>query len=304
VKSYPPPVNYLIGLGDPRERPSKELDLQALGIGKEHVPLLLEMLADPQFEDSEDSEDTPESWTHLHVWRALGQLRALEAVEPLISFIEKYSEVWFDWVLGEFGDVCAQIGPDALPLLTAYLEKRAAVDMYVQSSITEAVAKIGLAHPEARDAAVATLTAVLAKYDENDEFLNGSIIGDLIDLKAVEALPLIEQAFAAGCVDEFVAGDWDEVQVEFGLKSRSPFRKRPVAPWIDVSSLREEIELAEEEEAFEEELDEEEEEDYFKPVELSPQLPLEFTFTPKQHAKIVNKRKQAAKNRKINRKKR
>ena len=262
MTSYPPPVDYLIGLGNPRELPSKELDLQTLGIGKEHVPLLLEMLADPQFED--ESNEGARVWTHVHVWRTLGELRALEAVEPLLRFIEKYGRMWSDWILKEFPEICAQIGPKALPLLVDYLMKPPVVDMYAQSTIIQAVAKIGAAYPEMRDATVATLTTILHRHGENDKFLNGSIIGNLLDLDAVEALPVIERAFAAGCVDEFVAGDWDEVQAELGLKTRSPFMKRPVAREIDIPVLRE--------------VRERRENKHFKPVELSPQLPLELEF--------------------------
>jgi hypothetical protein len=47
--------------------------------------------------------------------------------------------------------------------------------------------------------------------------LNGCLISDLIDLKAVEAAPLMARAFEARRVDLSVAGDWEDVQVELGL---------------------------------------------------------------------------------------
>jgi hypothetical protein len=228
-------------------------------------------------------------------------LQAVEAVQPLLSFIEDYESVWEEWIWDEFPGILSQIGPGALPILSAYLEQTPINGMYAQSTLCHAIANIGLVYPETRDAAVATLIAVLERYEEHDEFLNGTIIGDLIDLKALEALPVIERAFASGRVDEFVSGDWDDVQVEFGLKAPSPDRKRRVAPWIDVSDLLEEIEIAEEE-AFEEELEEEAEVDFFVPVGLPP-ADFIAPLNSKTHSKVVNKRKQAAKNRKINRKK-
>ncbi len=45
------------------------------------------------------------------------------------------------------------------------------------------------------------------------------MIGDLTHLKAVETLPLIERAFEADRVDEFII-DLDYVLEEFGLKER------------------------------------------------------------------------------------
>jgi len=56
-------------------------------------------------------------------------------------------------------------------------------------------------------------------FDENDPELNAFIINDLIDLKAVQALPLIKHAFAGGYVEESVVGGWDDVQAHFGLHS-------------------------------------------------------------------------------------
>jgi hypothetical protein len=46
------------------------------------------------------------------------------------------------------------------------------------------------------------------------------LISLLTDWQALESIALIEQAFQAKRVAEFVVGDWDEVQVAFGLKSR------------------------------------------------------------------------------------
>jgi len=53
---------------------------------------------------------------------------------------------------------------------------------------------------------------------------------DIVDLKAVEHAPLMEQAFAADSVDLFVGGDWEETQVELGLKrarTTPPELRRP-----------------------------------------------------------------------------
>ena len=46
-----------------------------------------------------------------HAWRALGQLRAIEAVEPLLAMQNRLDEERDDWYLGEFAEVFGQIGP-------------------------------------------------------------------------------------------------------------------------------------------------------------------------------------------------
>lgn len=43
----------------------------------------------------------------------------------------------------------------------------------------------------------------------------------------MESASIIERAFAADCVDESIPGDWEDVQVELGLK---PFREKPRLP--------------------------------------------------------------------------
>jgi len=45
-------------------------------------------------------------------------------------------------------------------------------------------------------------------------------VADLLDMRAVESAAVIERAFAAGRVDEGVAGVWEEVQMKLVLKAR------------------------------------------------------------------------------------
>ena len=45
-------------------------------------------------------------------------------------------------------------------------------------------------------------------------------------MKALEAVPLIEEAYANDCVDEAWCGDWTEVQYSLGLKERPPRKER------------------------------------------------------------------------------
>ena len=82
---------------------------------------------------------------------------------------------------------------------------------------THSLECIGNAHPEARDDCIAALSRVLAGFAGLDPTLNAFLISYLVELKAVETAPLMEQAFAADAVDESVHGDWEDVQVDLGL---------------------------------------------------------------------------------------
>ena len=63
------------------------------------------------------------------------------------------------------------------------------------------------------------ITAQLDRFEQNDPELNGGLVGELLDLEALESVSSIERAFAADLVDETIAGDWDDVQAELGLRS-------------------------------------------------------------------------------------
>jgi hypothetical protein len=82
---------------------------------------------------------------------------------------------------------------------------------------SRAIREIGLRHPESRDNCVVVLAQQLEKHADNGREFNGFLISDLIDLKATEAADAMQAAFRAGCVEEFIAGDWEDVQVELGL---------------------------------------------------------------------------------------
>lgn len=76
----------------------------------------------------------------------------------------------------------------------------------------------------------------MENYEKNDEGLNGFIVYDLVRLKAVEHIDLIERAFKTGNVDEMIMGDFEDVQVELGLlqeritkPARLPFFERLTA---------------------------------------------------------------------------
>ena len=66
----------------------------------------------------------------------------------------------------------------------------------------------------------------LELFAVNDPEVNGFLVPSLVELKAIEAAPLIERAFAARCVDRMIMGDWEDVQVGLGLKSAEEVKQR------------------------------------------------------------------------------
>jgi hypothetical protein len=214
--AYPPPVDKLLTYGEAqRTSPENWPDYVELGLGPEHIPDLIRMATDSELNWAEG--DSLQVWAPLHAWRALGQLRAEAAIEPLLSLFETLRDD--EWAMEELPDVFGVMGSVAIPALAAYLADTSHEEFSLITA-SSCLEKIATMHPEARGECVAVLMRQLERFDENEAGLNAFLIHDLVALKALEAVPVIERAFAAGSVDMSVMGDWDEVQVELGLKSR------------------------------------------------------------------------------------
>ena len=211
--NYPQPVDKLLTLGDARNMIGWP-DYLALGLGQEHIPDLVRMALD---EELWAGPESLEVWATIHAWRALGQLHAESAVEPLLGLLHRIDDDQNDWVGEEIPEVMGMIGPAAIPALTAYLADSSR-GLWARVAASASLSEIGQRHPASRADCVAALTRQLERYEENDETINADVIAALIELKAVEAAPMMERAFAAGRVDNSMSGDWEDVQIEMGLR--------------------------------------------------------------------------------------
>jgi hypothetical protein len=213
---YSEPVSKLLTCG-PVPWHSEPLDYRELGVSEEDIPELIRMSADKDLYWAESESD--EVWAPIHAWRALGQLRAAEAVPTLleqIALIDKDSDCWPGEELpGVFGE----IGEPAIEGLKRYLgDKEKSLE--VRMVVTEALAKVGINNPETRGTCVAILETELAQFSKNEPEINGFHVSALLDLHAVEALPTIEVAYQKGCVDLAVCGDFEEVEIALGIKEK------------------------------------------------------------------------------------
>ncbi len=215
ISSYTPPVDKLLTYGEANNAASKDWpDYRELGLGPEHIPDLIRMTTDDRLNGADS--DSLEVWAPVHAWRTLGQLRAEAAIEPLITLFDDIKDN--DWAMDEIPDVLGMIGPAALPALATYIAGMSS-DEEASLSPIPAVEKIGTFWPEARSASIEVLMKQLEQFIDNTPEVNGFLISSLVELKAREALPLIEQAFASHRVDTMIMGDWGDVQIEFGLKT-------------------------------------------------------------------------------------
>ena len=217
--NYSPPVDQLLTYREPGiEKAEDWPDYVQLGLSSEHIPELIRMATDQSLLEGEEDD---RSWgSPIHAWRALGQLHAEAAIEPLLSLFRTQKDS--DWVMEELPDVFGMIGATALPSLKTFLADDSN-DEWARVSVSSCLEKVGIYSPEARSACIEILSnqmeVFLAKetFLEDDYEVNSFLVLALAKLQAREAAPLIERAFHADRVDESIMGDWREVQYDLGL---------------------------------------------------------------------------------------
>jgi HEAT repeat protein len=234
TNTYTEPVSRLLKLGRPEE---PWQDYLALGITPGDVPELIRLVEDHELRIVEPPEDLPEDvelpewFAQIHAWRALGQLKAEEAIPAILGILYQVDDEDDDWIGEDADEVFARIGSSAISPLGEYLSDEANA-MYARVAAGESLRAIGETYPETRDECARLLASALENYQENDEGFNGFIIYDLVRLKAVEHIDLIEEAFEAESVDEMIMGDFEDVQVELGLIEKR--RTKPARlPFLD-----------------------------------------------------------------------
>jgi hypothetical protein len=215
--NYAPPLDKLLTLGDARPTMGRWPDYRQVGLAPEHIPDLIHMATDEELNQA--NSDSAEVWAPMHAWRALGQFRAASAAEPLTSLFHLIDDNDDDMVNEEMPEVLGLIGPAAIPAVTAYLAD-ASHGLWARVVAARSLGEIGQRHPDSRAECVALLTSQLERFAEQDVTLNAFLVGPLRDLRAVESAQVMERAFAADRVEIGVHGDWEDVQIQIGLRQK------------------------------------------------------------------------------------
>ncbi|MET0400607.1 MAG: PBS lyase [Longimicrobiaceae bacterium] len=208
---YPPPVARFLELGG-KDVTGRWMDYLELGVGPEHVPDLVRMATDEQLNEADD--EGPEMWAPMHAWRALGQLRAESAVEPLLELAGKLEDELF--TEPDLALVFGMVGRAAIPPLARVLaddSQRQGLHVLAVRGLEE----IAMGDESTRDEVVPLLVARMEKWERNSDDVNAFLVDSLAEMGVVEAAPLMEQAFAADRVDLLLRGDWEDVQMDLGL---------------------------------------------------------------------------------------
>jgi len=226
-----PQLIRLITLGEPESGDACPPPnyYQQHGITPADAPALQRMYLDPEIiHMAGHGAYNPSSWARDHIMRALVELRApgtaqlmLDALRAAIIAEEKNDAPQgidpsaYIALLPELGDEACAATIAALNTLNTVPRHS-----YYANSLAEILGNIGKRHPHLRAPCLDATRALLANHPFNDPSYNGFLVSTLLDIKAVEAAPLIEQAHATGHVDDTICGDWEDVQIALGLKEK------------------------------------------------------------------------------------
>lgn len=216
IDTYSEQVRRLFTLGPPdgdaswRDHPFH--DYAAMGFNHTHVDELIRLSKDDRVADLPEQP----AWAVAHACRCLaviGGPRALRAlIDAVIVFDRRNYEIWLE----DLPATLACFGADAIgPVAAAARDQRHGFG--ARLFLLVALEKTALRFPEHRSRLVAVLVDMLKYARYTDPDLNGGVVGALVQLNAVEALPAIRAAFEGDWVDKFHAGDIESVEIDITM---------------------------------------------------------------------------------------
>ena len=207
---FPEPMARLISYGEPAE----DTDYAAWAAQLAPYPAdLVRMVLDDDL--NERDENDPAVWAPLHALKVLGVLGPAEAAEPLTEVLDLDDE-WFDEALPE---VYAAIGPEAIPVLRAYLYDAAHISR-ARGIAAECLSAIAQQHAGVSAEVVDLLTAFLDRPEADDsaaeEEVTTAVIYGLSIMGARTAYDAIRRAYAEDRVTPRVIA-LEDVEADFGM---------------------------------------------------------------------------------------
>ena len=184
-----------------------------------------------QWHRENDFPEEPLAFAPIHAWRALGQLQAVEALDPMLNNLDLVDQQMDDWAMEDWPVVFGLMGPPVIESLTNHLRDQRHRE-FSRDVAAGGLMQITRHHPDRHAQVVQVLSDQLARHEPLPA-LNGLILGRLLDLGAVESAEVIERAFAAEVIDESLCGCWMEVREKLGVEGLGIAPLRPRKPHSD-----------------------------------------------------------------------
>ena len=212
--NYVDPVNKLLNYGS-CEIIKEWPDYLTIGLAHEHIPELIRMVTDPKLLWAD--QNSLEVWAPVHAWRALAQLRAEEAIIPIIGLFNELSDD--DWASDELPKAVAMFGEKAIMPLREFLFDSSNKEL-ARATAANCIEEIGSKNPLLKNNCIAILADYLGQSTIDAPTLNGLVVAYLMELKAVDSIDVIRKVFNNGNVDITVAGDIEDVEIQLGLRTK------------------------------------------------------------------------------------
>ncbi|MEI8379991.1 MAG: DUF1186 domain-containing protein [Planctomycetota bacterium] len=150
-------------------------------------------------------------------WRALRELKAEAAVEPLINILCVLDDEFDDWAQEELPYVFGAIGEATLEPLTQVAKDEAKPD-FIRSIAVHGLRRLIQYYPDTRARIVPSLLKLMSEAASEKIQFNLTLLDVLVDLHVVEAAEPIERAFAGNLLDVGYLGDWETVRQKLGVE--------------------------------------------------------------------------------------
>lgn len=187
-ESFSPPVSKLFELGEPKEETWRNYR-KTFDLADEHIPELIRVLETFAFEESEGRD----GFAHLHAWRALAQLKAQQAIAPVLK---RFRDDADQFVHEDFTKVFTLFGPASIPGLRDLMAGPYVLSLRGVAART--LFEMGSRDRDAAPQCVEMLMEQLRGYRRNPRPLNTDLITALRKLKVFQAQTLIDEVESAG----------------------------------------------------------------------------------------------------------
>ncbi|OFY21242.1 MAG: hypothetical protein A2W98_14750 [Bacteroidetes bacterium GWF2_33_38] len=165
----------------------------------------------------------------IHSLIILGELKASESLNSVLNFL-KQDEGFLDFYLGDtlteiIWQILYNIENKNLDIYLKFIQEPG-IYSFCKSAVTELIAQTVLHNPDRKTEAIGWFKKVIifflnSKIEDNviDSIFLGSLVNNILDIKANELLPDIEKLYQKNIVDLFACGDFDDVQKLFREES-------------------------------------------------------------------------------------
>ena len=209
--TYQEPLNQLLTLGDDFE--FEKIDYKGLGISVADADELIRMATDHDLLTG----DEPAFSATIHAMYALNQLQIVEAIPKLLDLVNNMDDLRMFGIWDAFPDIFRAMENMAVPTLKQYISNRS----NPETSRIHACYWLGKVDRIYRDECVEFLTEFLREFSEESESkVAGMAVSVMIDLHALEHIDVIRDAFSRGVVSQEISGDFEDVEIEFGIRKK------------------------------------------------------------------------------------